>query len=204
MSSIKVCCSTPAVTSNYEPVGKIETLSGGGDITDLPVYVVGPSDAKKAVVVIYDIFGFHNNTKQFCDVLAKVGGYKVIMPDFFRGDSWNEEKGFGDMQKLMAWIRKVGSFQVIEPQLALVREQLTKQCIAQAGIVGFCWGGKIAVVATAQDSFYGGASIIHPSMVDNKDAEVAKAPILAIPSKDEPDMICHMVSVPLVATFLMN
>ena len=37
--------------------------------------------------------------------------------------------------------------------------------------------------------FFGGASLIHPAFVDVKDAEKAGAPILAIPSKDEPDMV---------------
>ena len=47
----------------------------------------------------------------------------------------------------------------------------------------------MSVLAAAVDSFYGGASIIHPSMIEDKDAEAAKAPILAIPTKHEPDMV---------------
>lgn len=42
---------------------------------------------------------------------------------------------------------------------------------------------------TAIDSFFGGASLVHPSFVDVKDAEKAGAPLLALPSKDEPDMV---------------
>lgn len=37
--------------------------------------------------------------------------------------------------------------------------------------------------------FFVGASCIHPSMVDITDAEKAGAPILNIPTKDEPDMV---------------
>lgn len=48
---------------------------------------------------------------------------------------------------------------------------------------------KIAVQITAQLPFFVGASLIHPSFVDVKDAEGAGAPILALPSKDEPDMV---------------
>lgn len=40
--------------------------------------------------------------------------------------------------------------------------------------------------------FFVGASCIHPSFVDVADAEKAGAPILSIPSKDEPDMTEYM------------
>ena len=48
---------------------------------------------------------------------------------------------------------------------------------------------EISVQLTALDSFFGGASLIHPSFVDVKDAENAGAPILALPSQNEPDMV---------------
>jgi hypothetical protein len=42
---------------------------------------------------------------------------------------------------------------------------------------------------SATHPFFVGASLIHPSMVDNTDAEAAQIPILAIPTKQEPDMV---------------
>lgn len=42
------------------------------------------------------------------------------------------------------------------------------------------------------NGFYAAASLVHPSFVDVKDAEQAAAPILAIPSKDEPDMVSKL------------
>jgi hypothetical protein len=42
---------------------------------------------------------------------------------------------------------------------------------------------------SATHPFFVGASLIHPSMVDNADAEAAQIPILAIPTKQEPDMV---------------
>ncbi|KAI9491664.1 dienelactone hydrolase [Zychaea mexicana] len=187
MSSLKACCTIPPVDSDYQPVGTVENV---GDI-QLPTYVVGPKDAKKALLVIYDVFGFHNNTKQFCDVLAKNCGYKVVMPDFFRGKPLVPED-MGDVDRVMAWIGKVGSMEVIQPQVEVVRQWLQEQGVVEGGLVGFCWGAKISVQITAVDSFFGGASLIHPSFVDVKDAEKAGAPVLALPSKDEPDMTEYM------------
>ncbi|KAI8146240.1 Alpha/Beta hydrolase protein [Fennellomyces sp. T-0311] len=181
-SSLKACCTIPPFESTYTPVGTVEKVG------DLDVYTVGPKDAKKAILVIYDIFGFHDNTKQFCDILAKNCGYKVAMPDFFHGKPWTPEQ-MGDMQALLAWIAKVGTIEVIQPQVTVVREWLQGQGVVQGGLVGFCWGAKIGVQLTAIDSFFGGVSMIHPSFVEVKDAEGAGAPVLAIPSKNEPDMV---------------
>lgn len=47
-------------------------------------------------------------------------------------------------------------------------------------------------VQLTSNPFFVGASMIHPSFVDVKDAEQAAAPVLAIPSKDEPDMTEYM------------
>jgi dienelactone hydrolase len=40
---------------------------------------------KKAILVIYDIFGFFPQTIQGADILAASGDYQVFMPDFFEG-----------------------------------------------------------------------------------------------------------------------
>lgn len=51
--------------------------------------VTGPSDATKAIVVIYDIFGYFDQTIQGADILAYSDDhqkYKVYMPDWFKGE----------------------------------------------------------------------------------------------------------------------
>jgi dienelactone hydrolase len=49
--------------------------------------VTGPADAKKAILVIYDIFGYFEQTLQGADILANSGEekYKVLIPDWFKG-----------------------------------------------------------------------------------------------------------------------
>ncbi|KAG2219853.1 hypothetical protein INT45_000740, partial [Circinella minor] len=80
----------------------------------------------------------------------------------------------------------------ILPDINLTREWLETQGFIQSGLVGFCWGVHIAVKLIDEDSFFGGASLIHPSTINVKDAENAAAPILALPSKNEPDMTEYM------------
>ena len=50
--------------------------------------MTGPKDADKAIVVIYDIFGYFDQTLQGADILATCDEkhkYKVYIPDWFKG-----------------------------------------------------------------------------------------------------------------------
>lgn len=60
----------------------------GCDADGIGKDVTGPDDATKAIVVIYDIFGYFEQTLQGADILAHSGEqkYKVYIPDFFKGD----------------------------------------------------------------------------------------------------------------------
>ncbi|RUS34906.1 hypothetical protein BC938DRAFT_477872 [Jimgerdemannia flammicorona] len=76
----------------------------------------------------------------------------------------------------------------ISPDLAKVKQYLTSSGFQSVGIVGFCWGAKIAITATGKDSWYAGAALIHPSQLILEDAQKAQGPILLLPSKDEADL----------------
>lgn len=71
----------PAPEPNYKPQGKYIELNG------LKTYVSGPEDADKAILVLYDIFGFKNQILQGADLLAwgdKNSPKQVFMPDMFQ------------------------------------------------------------------------------------------------------------------------
>lgn len=46
------CCKLPPVQTEYEPKGKYEKING------YKTYVYGPEDADKAILMIYDVFGY--------------------------------------------------------------------------------------------------------------------------------------------------
>jgi hypothetical protein len=46
------CCSLPPVSAEYTPKGTY------GKVAGLKSYTVGPEDAKAAVLVVYDVFGY--------------------------------------------------------------------------------------------------------------------------------------------------
>ncbi len=68
-------------------VAPLEGVEGTGAIVnlhdDMRCYIVG--SGARALIVIYDIFGFAPaNTRHNCDLLADAG-FLVVMPDLFRG-----------------------------------------------------------------------------------------------------------------------
>lgn len=75
--------------ADYDPLGNIFHIG------DLPVYEYeAPNNInkKRMLIGVYDIFGLaYPNLKQVADQFAvQSGGFIVALPDFFRGDFWDE------------------------------------------------------------------------------------------------------------------
>lgn len=189
MSQSKACCTIPPVISQgYEPKGKYVTFDG------LKTYVTGPSDATRAILVIYDIFGFFPQTLQGADILAfsdKERPYQVFMPDWFEGSpadiSWyppdTPEKGklLGEFFQTKA--APPTTLKRVPPVITEIKKVHTG--IESWGILGYCWGGKITNLASQEGTRFKAAASCHPAMVDPKDAPGISIPFLMIPSKDE-------------------
>ena len=72
------CCTVPPVVSKgYQKKGDYTTVAG------MKTYATGASGAKRGILVVYDIFGFFDQTLQGADILAtgdKENQYQVFMP----------------------------------------------------------------------------------------------------------------------------
>ena len=72
------CCTVPPVVADgYKEKGEYMTIEG------MKTYATGDKDAKSAILIIYDIFGFFPQTLQGADILAtgdKEKQYQVFMP----------------------------------------------------------------------------------------------------------------------------
>lgn len=122
-----------------------------------PVYVdtTGPSSAKEAILIIYDIFGFAEQTLQGVDILAhsdESHQYQVFMPDFLEGHyaehSWlppdTKEKG----EKLGAFFQGPAAPPKTANRIPNVVKLITEEMggkIETWGALGMCWGGKVRV-----------------------------------------------------------
>ncbi|KAG0650081.1 putative aim2 family [Hyphodiscus hymeniophilus] len=186
------CCSIPPIIAKgYKEKGKYETIGDLETCDHYPQNVTGPS-SEKALLVMYDAFGFFSQTIQGADILAtsdKEHQYQVFMPDFFEGVpcdiAWHppltEEQG----KLLSDW------FPPRMPHIGAVRIPKIISDIEAVygkktwGAVGFCWGAKVVSLTSGPDTLFKANCQAHPGMFDPADAEKISIPTLMLASAEE-------------------
>ncbi|KAI9053547.1 hypothetical protein LZ554_002502 [Drepanopeziza brunnea f. sp. 'monogermtubi'] len=195
------CCLSGKVHDGT-PTGKIETIG------HLQTYVAAPSDGSKArtIVFIVDIFGWEfKNVRLLADNYAKAGFYCYI-PDVHQGDSLpldflNSVEPPLKTREQMTMIEKTKATAVVgttlPPWLIRHREAISKPIIekffkdvrqipgtGKVGAIGFCWGGRYAILAA--HGVVDAAYACHPSLVAVPgDFEAVTKPLsLAVGDKD--------------------
>ncbi|KAJ9635388.1 hypothetical protein H2199_008391 [Coniosporium tulheliwenetii] len=185
----EACCNVPPIVAeDYAYKGQYIVVDG------MRTYTTGPANAKRALLIVYDIFGFFPQTLQGADILAFSDSehpYQVFMPDFFEGQpadiSWyppdNEDKG----KKLGAFFKgPAAPPKTVERIPKVVKLLQDKDPHIEAwGIVGYCWGGKIVNLSLQEGTPFKAGAAVHPAMVDPKDAPGITVPVAMLPSKDE-------------------
>jgi carboxymethylenebutenolidase len=133
------------------------TVDGG-----MNVYDAEPaSTARGAVIVIQEAFGVTDHIEDVCRRLA-VAGYRAVAPHLFHR-SGDPVIAYDDMQAVMPHLGQL-SAEGLETDLEASLEYLRGLGFddAQLGIVGFCMGGSVVVLAAARHAlgaavtFYGG------------------------------------------------
>ncbi|KAJ1801245.1 hypothetical protein LPJ75_006448 [Coemansia sp. RSA 2598] len=179
MSFPAACCNTPPVKANYAAKGH------KGAIGDMACYFAGPADSKRAILVNYDVFGYHANVEQLCDILGELG-YRVALPDLLRGSPLTESD-LGKPGVFAQFKDTRGSWASNKPVYQAAIGQLRADGAESVGLLGFCWGGHLVVSALTELDGVAGGAIVHPALIADGDLAKVNAPLLAIPSKDEPD-----------------
>ncbi|KAL1965236.1 hypothetical protein VTN77DRAFT_5990 [Rasamsonia byssochlamydoides] len=196
MSNISQACCTipPVVSKGYTPKGEYKTIGG------LKTYVTGPESATEAILIIYDIFGFWPQTIQGADILATADAlrkYRVFMPDFFEGSpadvAWYPPQTEEHKQKLSNFFQTRAQPPLTLSKIPGIVADADRQApggggggFKKWGIVGYCWGGKIANLTVAKDNrTFKAAAQCHPAMLDPNDAKNVTVPIVVLASKDE-------------------
>ncbi|OLN96549.1 putative AIM2 family protein C30D10.14 [Colletotrichum chlorophyti] len=186
----EACCNIPPVVSKgYEAKGSYEEIGG------YKTYVTGPADAKKAIIVIYDIFGYFPQTLQGADILSTsdTQKYRVFIPDWFVGEpapiEWFPPNTEEKQKNLGGFFQKFPPPKIaglVPDYVKAVQSQYSS--LESFGVLGYCWGGKVVSLVTSGDSnpFKVGAEI-HPAMVEPEDAKGIKIPLIMLASKDEPE-----------------
>ena len=131
---------------------------------DLEAYVAHPEgEPLGGLVVVQEIFGVNAHIRSVADGWAKDGFLAVAPALFDRIEKGVElEYSGADMEKARSFIPKLDmekSVMDTAAALAYVREQTGKKC----GVIGYCFGGSIAWLAStrlkadAAVGYYGGS-----------------------------------------------
>jgi dienelactone hydrolase len=166
----------------------------------MKTYTTGIESATRGIIVIYDIFGFYPQTLQASDILSgsapgststSTEHYKIFMPDWF-GDSPADLANYPPVtpeqhKYITAFMTgpaaPADTLPKIPAYFAAVRE--ANPHITSWGIVGYCWGAKIASFLANPESGFFAAAMLHPSLMDAEDAKGVQVPLVLLPSMDE-------------------
>jgi len=167
----EACC-TPAPPATDTSQGREDTLGG------LRVYLSGSASAAAAIILVSDIFGY--DTPLFRRLADKVGaaGYFAVVPDLFNGDPYKPAEGENMMAAIPQWLPNHLPASKVDATKALV-EVIKDRGIRSIGIVGFCWGAKIAAIVGKEQDV---RAIVqcHPSFVEASDYEEVSVPIAVL------------------------
>lgn len=122
-----------------------------------------PSGKGPGLVIAQEIFGVNQTMRDAADAYA-AEGYVVMVPDLF----WRQEAGVQLGYTPADWQRAFGYYQgfsedkgVEDLQASLTALRARPECVGQAGVLGFCLGGKLAYLAACRTdaavsvSYYG-------------------------------------------------
>lgn len=169
---------------------EIETATVELATADGPMacYEARPADAKGAVVVIQEAFGVNDHIE---DVTRRVAaaGYHAVAPHLFHRAGGGTAP-YGDFAQVLPLYEGLTDDGILADGDA-VREQLAGAGWRddQAGIVGFCFGGRVTFLVAAERrlgaavGFYGGGIVTprfpqFPALVDR--AERLRTPWLGL------------------------
>ncbi|CAK4032396.1 AIM2 family [Lecanosticta acicola] len=186
------CSAPPMIGPPYKPKGWFVKVHG------IKIYGNGPQDATKALLIIYDVFGFSSQILQGADFLA-AQGYKVFMPDLLEGrpapmewmpmpDATGREPPAND-RALDEFCQGPGNTQSTIGKVLQITQisQASNPQITKWGLVGYGWGGYVANCLLAAGSPFEACAQLQPGWPGQEVAERVAKPILALCSKDEPE-----------------
>ncbi|KAK6339585.1 hypothetical protein TWF718_008981 [Orbilia javanica] len=177
-------------------------------IHNFPTYVATPEPSDRpvngTVVILGDVFGWDFiNIRLLADSYAKRGNFRVLAPDVHFGDAFPKDsldavfplKGFESpwykrlwemattFPKFLVWFwahRESVSHPIITKFFKSLREDPNS---GKIGVVGFCWGGRYAVL---MDQYVDAIYTAHPSFLQvPAEVEAVTKPIsFAVGDKD--------------------
>eukprot|EP00796_Vickermania_ingenoplastis_P000130 gene130-79_t len=149
------------------------------------MYLTGPYNSKKGIVIIGDIF-MHHNSLRYADTLGKAG-FLVAMPNFFltqvwSADNWPPDFASEEWQKFWKYCTDFDRHLPLARKAVALLRQMGCTKIAS---IGMCWGSRLAF-DLAGEKLIEAAATAHPSILAPEAVKSANTPLCIMHSKDEP------------------
>ncbi|MFO6420602.1 dienelactone hydrolase family protein [Hylemonella sp. W303a] len=183
------------------------------DGLSIPAYLARPSaQARRAVVVVQEIFGVNRHIREVADGYA-AAGYLAIAPATFHRVQTGVELGYteADMKQGMALKAAVEALPApgVLQDLQAAVDFAARESGGKVGIVGYCWGGLLAWRAasklkglSAAVPYYGGGMTQAQEVASKPQVPVmahlsdndAHVPMegVAVLQKAHPEVIVHI------------
>lgn len=89
------------------------------------------------------------------------------------------------------WVERVTDWnRIVKPDLINLVQHYRSKGIEEFGILGFCWGGKVAELAAIEmKELFKASAIIHPSSIADEEAEEVKIPMYLMPAQNDLEMV---------------
>ena len=141
----------------------------------LDAYTAGPADAKRALVIVQEIFGANRHMRRVADSFA-AEGYAVILPALFDRVSPGVELGYTgpDVQRGRDLRAQIDPHKTLLDVLAAAA---ALPAGAKRGIVGYCWGGSVAWHGATRSSAFDAAVGWYGGGVAAARDEVPRCPV---------------------------
>ncbi|KAK6535869.1 hypothetical protein TWF281_000119 [Arthrobotrys megalospora] len=185
----QACLCTPSVLSEgYAAQGEFQEVGG------LKLYLTGPSTSKSAIIFIYDAYGYSDQVLVAADLLSKLSGALVIMPDILAEaaippryqslDQVSEEEKNALLGKFMGKINEFRDFpgRILE---GMENWKLLWPSVEKWGLFGLCFGGKVVALMSRENTQYLVSGQAHPSFMATEDPASVAIPHICLASKDE-------------------
>ncbi|KAK3005812.1 hypothetical protein RJ639_017561 [Escallonia herrerae] len=191
----RVACSRVKVEDSIEDeacelVNGVELSIGEGvDSINAYLFTAVKNNNGTGILLLSDIFGFeHNSTRDFAYRVA-CNGYNVLVPDLFRGDSWEKDRPKALFEQ---WLASQKSERVVKDIATAVKwmvdEFVSAGVSKRLGIIGFCFGGGrvVEVLAEDLDGYFGIGVSFYGTSIDPSVAAKVKVPVLFIAGENDP------------------
>ncbi len=160
---------------------------------DVPGYLAQPTAAGTypGVVVVQEWWGVDDHIKNVVERFAKLG-YVALAPDLYRGQVAKEPT---DAQRLVMTVQRAQAMSDIQAAVDYLDQQ-PNVTPHKAGIVGFCFGGGLAMLMSYMGKNVGAVVVFYGAGVDPslQDIENVTVPVLGMYGDQDPNFTVAQIN----------